>query len=41
MLCREFWWTPKDIEEMNQEFYDDALLVLNKESAKIKRDSKR
>ncbi len=33
MLCREFWWTQHDIAMMSEDFYDDTLLILSKETA--------
>lgn len=30
------WWTPRDIEEMDVDFYEDTVLVLQLQSEKEK-----
>ena len=32
MLCKKFWWTPLDIANLSQDFYDDVILILNLEN---------
>lgn len=34
IICKEFWWTFEDIEKMPWEFYDDIILILQKQQAK-------
>lgn len=41
MLCREFGWTPSDIAAMPADFYEAAVLILNKEGAKQKAAAER
>lgn len=36
ILAREFWYTPDEILEMPEDYYNDFLLLLNLESAKKK-----
>ena len=36
ILAREFWYTPDEILEMPENYYNDFLLILNLESAKKK-----
>lgn len=33
MICKEFWWTEYDIWMMSVDFYEDVLLLLNKQTA--------
>lgn len=35
-LAREFWFTPNEILEMPEDYYNDWLLILNLESSKEK-----
>lgn len=40
MLCKTFTgWTPQIIADLPSDFYNDTILVLQKESAKAKRDA--
>lgn len=39
MLCREFWRTEQDILNMSSDFYETAVLILNKENAKKKAEA--
>lgn len=43
MIAREFWWSEKQILETSQEFYDDIILILQKENAlqKSKKNNKK
>lgn len=42
MLCKVFTgWTPQIIADLPADFYQDAVLVLQKESAKNKREAEK
>lgn len=34
MICREFKWTFEDLGRLDQEAYDDIILILQKEAFK-------
>lgn len=39
-LMKTFGWTPQQVCEIPTDIYEDIILVLNKENAKIDRDNK-
>lgn len=41
ILAREFWYTPDEILEMPEDYYNDFLLLLNLESAKKKAEAEK
>lgn len=41
ILAREFWYTPNEILEIPEDYYNDFLLLLNLESAKKKAEAEK